>query len=140
MLPASAKRGWEEPDESPIRSVGAPSLRISDSDCNGFANSCQMNSDTLEQTCIKLDIIEAQLSSAEAAAQLSTAAAAASNGGTQSFFNPIFLPIDRNYETKYLMHKYRLGRGKRGRTFQENTYLFLEHPCGWIGFMYHMSV
>ena len=145
-----AKRGWDESDKGPIRPVGAPSLTITDSDCNGIASSCRINSDSLEKTCIKLDMMEAQLTSATAAAntQLSSAAAAAAgtaaegapNGVSQSFFHPIFLPIDRNYESKYLMQKYRLGQGKRGRSFREKTYLFLEHPCGWFGFMYHMSV
>ena len=146
---AEAKRGWDESDKGPIRPIEAPSLKITDSDCNGLASSCKINSDSLEKTCIKLDMMEAQLTSATAAAssQLSAAttgagaaAGAASNGVSQSFFHPIFLPIDRNYESKYLMQKYRLGRGRRGRTFKEKTYLFLEHPCGWIGFLYHMSV
>ena len=55
-----------------------------------------------------------------------------------SNFYPIFLPIDRNYETKYLFHYRHLK--KRGKTMQERTYVFLEHPIGWGCFIYHMSV
>ena len=131
------KRGWQESDEGPIRPIEAASLKISGSECNGLSNSCQRNSDLLDKSCVKLDIIEAQ----DASPPTNGSTQAASNGASKSSFLPVFLPIDRKYETKYMMHKYRLGvGGRRGRTFQEKTYLFLEHPCGWIGFSYHMSV
>ena len=53
-------------------------------------------------------------------------------------FYPIFLPIDKNFEAKYLFH-YRSMK-KRGRSIQERVYVFLEHPVGWGCFIYHMSV
>jgi len=52
---------------------------------------------------------------------------------------PIFLPIDRNYETKYMYH-YRYMAKKAKKSMQERTYVFLEHPAGWGCFFYHMSV
>ncbi len=54
-------------------------------------------------------------------------------------FYPIFLPIDRNYEAKYLFH-YRHLKKRRGKSLQERVYVFLEHPIGWGCFVYHMSV
>ncbi len=57
----------------------------------------------------------------------------------QDNFYPIFLPIDRNYETKYLFH-YRYHLKRRGKSMQERIYVFLEHPVGWGCFIYHMSV
>lgn len=49
-------------------------------------------------------------------------------------YYPIALPIDQQYKTKYAFHH------KRGRTFQERLYVFLEHPVGWICFIYHIAV
>lgn len=49
-------------------------------------------------------------------------------------FYPIFLPMDQEYKAKYVMNT------KKGKTLQEKTFLFLEHPCGWICFTYHFSV
>ena len=131
----NARRGWEEEAEDPaqnLTAIEAPSLKISGSECNGIV----LNSDSLEKTCIKLDILDAQISADSSSAQDQSAAA---NTNPLSIFNPIFLPIDKSYEAKYLMNKYRLGK-KRGKTPQEQTYLFLEHPSGWFGFLYHMSV
>ena len=131
----NARRGWEEEVDDPAQNrtaIEAPSLKISGSECNGIV----LNSDSLEKTCIKLDILDAQISADSSSAQDQSAAA---NTNPLSIFNPIFLPIDKSYEAKYLMHKYRLGK-KRGKTPQEQTYLFLEHPSGWFGFLYHMSV
>ena len=51
---------------------------------------------------------------------------------------PIFLPMDRDYEAKYLFH-YRQMR-KRGKTLQDRVYVFLEHPIGWACFLYHIGV
>ncbi len=53
-------------------------------------------------------------------------------------FYPIFLPIDRNYEAKYLFH-YRYMK-KKGKSIQERVYVFLEHPAGWSCLVYHISV
>ena len=53
--------------------------------------------------------------------------------------SPIFLPIDKEYEAKYLFHhRFRRGLMIR-RSWQERIYLFLEHPVGWTCFIYHMT-
>ncbi|CAG9835847.1 unnamed protein product [Diabrotica balteata] len=54
--------------------------------------------------------------------------------GVPDPYYPIYLPIDQEFKTKYLFHF------KRGKTVQERTYLFLEHPGGWFCFIYHFSV
>lgn len=56
-----------------------------------------------------------------------------------SLLYPIFLPIDRNYESKYLAH-YRSLRAKKGKGWKERCYLFLEHPVGWTCLIYHSTV
>lgn len=48
---------------------------------------------------------------------------------------PLYLPIDKAFEAKYLNSKV---PGKK--TAKERIYLFLEHPAGWFGFIYHMLV
>ena len=53
--------------------------------------------------------------------------------------SPIFLPIDKEYEAKYLFHHRFRGLMIR-RSWQERIYLFLEHPVGWTCFIYHMTV
>ena len=52
---------------------------------------------------------------------------------------PIFLPIDRDYESKYTFH-YRSVQRKSKKSLKERAYLFLEHPMGWGCFLYHFSV
>ena len=64
----------------------------------------------------------------------------------------VMMPIDKEYETKYLLMNKMNGingvnsyippgmRVKTEKTFQEKVYLFLEHPCGWLCFFYHMFV
>ncbi|XP_069184966.1 potassium voltage-gated channel subfamily KQT member 1 [Procambarus clarkii] len=49
-------------------------------------------------------------------------------------FYPIFLPMDQAFKAKYIF------TNKKGKTLKEKTYLFLEHPCGWICFFYHFTV
>lgn len=49
-------------------------------------------------------------------------------------YYPIALPIDQAFKAKYVFHH------RRGKTFQERTYVFLEHPGGWLCFIYHFSV
>ncbi|XP_055384258.1 potassium voltage-gated channel subfamily KQT member 1-like isoform X2 [Condylostylus longicornis] len=49
-------------------------------------------------------------------------------------YYPIALPIDQAFKAKYVFHH------RRGKTFQEKCYVFLEHPGGWCCFMYHFSV
>lgn len=49
-------------------------------------------------------------------------------------YYPIFLPIDQAFKAKYVFHH------KRGKTFQERLYVFLEHPGGWLCFVYHFTV
>ena len=64
----------------------------------------------------------------------------------------VMMPIDKEYETKYLLMNKMNGingvnsfippgmRVKPEKTIQEHVYLFLEHPCGWLCFFYHMFV
>ena len=53
---------------------------------------------------------------------------------------PLYLPMDRDFEAKY-MDRYLNKHSKQGKkTKQEKVYMFLEHPNGWCGFLYHMSV
>lgn len=54
--------------------------------------------------------------------------------GVPDPYYPIALPIDQQFKTKYVFHH------RRGRTFQERLYVFLEHPGGWICFIYHFTV
>lgn len=54
--------------------------------------------------------------------------------GVPDPYYPIALPIDQEFKTKYVFHH------RRGKTFQERLYVFLEHPGGWICFVYHFSV
>ncbi|CAH1105634.1 unnamed protein product [Psylliodes chrysocephalus] len=54
--------------------------------------------------------------------------------GVPDPYYPIYLPIDQAFKTKYVFHH------KRGKTCQERTYVFLEHPGGWLCFIYHFSV
>lgn len=54
--------------------------------------------------------------------------------GVPDPYYPIALPIDQEFKTKYIFHH------RRGKTFQERLYVFLEHPGGWICFVYHFSV
>ncbi|GLV37270.1 KCNQ potassium channel [Carabus blaptoides fortunei] len=49
-------------------------------------------------------------------------------------YYPIYLPIDQAFKAKYVFHH------KKGKTFQERLYVFLEHPGGWICFVYHFTV
>ncbi|XP_021929221.1 potassium voltage-gated channel subfamily KQT member 1-like isoform X2 [Zootermopsis nevadensis] len=54
--------------------------------------------------------------------------------GVPDPYYPIYLPIDQAFKAKYVfLHK-------RGRTFQERVYVFLEHPGGWLCFVYHFTV
>ena len=64
----------------------------------------------------------------------------------------VMMPIDKEYETKYLLMNKMNGingvnsyippgmKVKTEKTFQEQVYLFLEHPSGWLCFFYHMFV
>lgn len=54
--------------------------------------------------------------------------------GVPDPYYPIALPIDQAFKAKYVFHH------RRGKTFQERLYVFLEHPCGWICFVYHFTV
>lgn len=54
--------------------------------------------------------------------------------GVPDPYYPIFLPIDQAFKSKYSFHH------KKGKTCQERTYVFLEHPGGWLCFIYHFSV
>lgn len=49
-------------------------------------------------------------------------------------YYPIYLPIDQSFKAKYVFHQ------KKGKTFQERLYVFLEHPGGWMCFVYHFAV
>jgi hypothetical protein len=64
----------------------------------------------------------------------------------------VMMPIDKDYETKYLLMNKMNGingvnsffppgmKRRHEKTMQEHTYLFLEHPSGYICFFYHMFV
>jgi potassium voltage-gated channel KQT-like subfamily protein 1 len=54
--------------------------------------------------------------------------------GIPNPYYPIALPIDQAFKAKYVFQH------RRGKTFQERMYIFLEHPCGWLCFVYHFSV
>lgn len=54
--------------------------------------------------------------------------------GVPDPYYPIALPIDQAFKAKYVFHH------RRGKTFQERMYVFLEHPCGWLCFIYHFTV
>ncbi|XP_017783925.1 PREDICTED: potassium voltage-gated channel subfamily KQT member 1 isoform X2 [Nicrophorus vespilloides] len=54
--------------------------------------------------------------------------------GVPDPYYPIYLPIDQAFKAKYVFHH------KKGKTVQERTYVFLEHPGGWICFVYHFTV
>ena len=54
--------------------------------------------------------------------------------GVPDPYYPIYLPIDQAFKAKYVFHH------KKGKTFQERTYVFLEHPVGWLCFVYHFTV
>lgn len=54
--------------------------------------------------------------------------------GVPDPYYPIYLPIDQAFKAKYVFHH------KKGKTFQERLYVFLEHPGGWICFVYHFTV
>lgn len=54
--------------------------------------------------------------------------------GVPDPYYPIYLPIDQAFKAKYVFHH------KKGRTCQERTYVFLEHPGGWLCFVYHFTV
>lgn len=54
--------------------------------------------------------------------------------GVPDPYYPIYLPIDQAFKAKYVFHH------NKGKTFQERLYVFLEHPGGWICFIYHFSV
>ena len=55
-------------------------------------------------------------------------------GGVPDPYYPIYLPIDQAFKAKYVFHH------KKGKTFQERLYVFLEHPGGWLCFVYHFTV
>ncbi|XP_058461844.1 potassium voltage-gated channel subfamily KQT member 1-like isoform X2 [Malaya genurostris] len=54
--------------------------------------------------------------------------------GVPDPYYPIALPIDQAFKAKYVFHH------RRGKTVQERFYVFLEHPVGWLCFIYHFSV
>ncbi|XP_055693732.1 potassium voltage-gated channel subfamily KQT member 1-like isoform X2 [Lutzomyia longipalpis] len=58
----------------------------------------------------------------------------ATDSGVQDPYYPIALPIDQAYKAKYAFQR------RHGRTFQERVYVFLEHPGGWLCFIYHFIV
>ena len=53
--------------------------------------------------------------------------------------NQIFIPVDQVTERDKSMG-YSRNKARRLKTKQERVYMFLEHPSGWAGFAYHMSV
>jgi hypothetical protein len=53
--------------------------------------------------------------------------------------NQIFIPVDQVTDREKSMG-YTRNKTRRLKTKQERVYMFLEHPSGWAGFAYHMSV
>ena len=56
--------------------------------------------------------------------------------------NTIFIPVDRlqDKEKAAMAMGYQRSKNRRLKTNQEKVYMFLEHPAGWAGFFYHISV
>ncbi|XP_023288103.1 potassium voltage-gated channel subfamily KQT member 1 [Orussus abietinus] len=54
--------------------------------------------------------------------------------GVPDPYYPIYLPIDQAFKAKYVFHH------KKGKTFQERLYVFLEHQGGWLCCVYHITV
>ena len=57
----------------------------------------------------------------------------------QELSHILFLPMDNiDYEKYYdfILNKKPSGR----KTIQTRIYMFLEHPSGWLGLLYHVSV
>ncbi|XP_043257453.1 KCNQ potassium channel isoform X1 [Colletes latitarsis] len=76
----------------------------------------------------KDDIIDSDINAAE------VEPASLNQAGVPDPYYPIYLPIDQAFKAKYVFHH------KKGKTFQERLYVFLEHPGGWICFVYHFTV
>ena len=57
----------------------------------------------------------------------------------KEWYQPLCLPMDRAFESKYL-YQYLAKNSSRRVTPKEKVYMFLEHPSGWMGFLYHMVV
>lgn len=55
--------------------------------------------------------------------------------GLSNYLYPIYLPMDQEFKTKYVF-----SNKRKPKSLQENVYLFLEHPLGWLCFVYHFSV
>ncbi|XP_037088037.1 potassium voltage-gated channel subfamily KQT member 1-like [Pollicipes pollicipes] len=55
--------------------------------------------------------------------------------GLSNYLYPIYLPMDQEFKTKYVF-----STKRKPKSLQENVYLFLEHPGGWMCFIYHFSV
>ena len=54
--------------------------------------------------------------------------------------NTIFIPVDRLQDKEKAAMGYQRSKNRRLKTNQEKVYMFLEHPAGWAGFFYHISV
>ena len=54
--------------------------------------------------------------------------------------NTIFIPVDRLQDKDKAAMGYQRSKNRRLKTNQEKVYMFLEHPAGWAGFFYHISV
>ena len=54
--------------------------------------------------------------------------------------NTIFIPVDRLQDKEKAAMGYQRSKNRRLKTNQEKIYMFLEHPSGWAGFFYHISV
>ena len=57
----------------------------------------------------------------------------------QELSHILFLPMDNIDYAKY--YDFILNKKPSGRkTVQTRIYMFLEHPSGWLGLLYHVSV
>ena len=51
----------------------------------------------------------------------------------------VFIPVDKISDKEKTMG-FPKTKSRRLKTNQERVYMFLEHPAGWTGFIYHISV
>ena len=56
----------------------------------------------------------------------------------QELSHILFLPMDNIDYAKY--YDFILKKPSGRKTIQTRIYMFLEHPSGWLGLFYHVSV
>ena len=90
---------------------------------------------------VSSNVTTAEVESDETDKKQSAANASSSHGTSKKpAAQSYHLPMDRDFESKYLSQYEYLYKKKNNETWKERVYMFLEHPAGWFGFIYHMSV